>query len=85
MNELKNETFETTDFYLTCFLIATGEDLSSAERAGQKVVFSFKSNENLISRKNKYFLNGATVNPLSDLTILVRLLLVFIFIFIHFG
>jgi len=65
MNESKNEMFETSDFYLTCFLLASGEDLSSAKRIGQRVVFSFKSNEKLISRKNEYFLNGASVNPLS--------------------
>ena len=56
--------FETTDFYLACFLRCIGYDLDGARRAGQRVVFVFQDRPERPRDLMGFFSDKVTVKPL---------------------
>ena len=57
------QPFETTDFYLACFLRCKGYELSDVRPEGQRSVFVFSDAPNRRETVMSYYGNRATVRP----------------------
>jgi len=59
------KVYETSDFYLACFLICSGYELSSIRRVGARVVFVFQDKSRREDDVVAFFANRGSVKPLS--------------------
>jgi hypothetical protein len=68
MDNLKREdqfrTFETSDFYLACFLRCIGYDLGGVRRAGRRVTFLFEDRPERANDLIAFFTDKVAVKPL---------------------
>jgi hypothetical protein len=56
--------FETTDFYLACYLRCIGYDLAGLRREGQRAIFVFQDRPERPSDLMAFFGNKVQVKPL---------------------
>ena len=61
---MSQRQFETRDFYLAAFLIATGEPLASHDKVSRITVFGFQDSDELRAKTGRYFSTAATVEPI---------------------
>ena len=57
--------FETSDFYLACFLRCTGYDLVEVRRDGARVIFIFNDKHDRRDTVLAFYNNHGSVAPLS--------------------
>lgn len=57
--------FQTTDFYLACYLKAIGYRLMDVQREGQRSVFEFEDRPERRDTLMGYYNNEGTVRPLA--------------------
>jgi len=61
---MSQRQFETRDFYLAAFLIASNETLVSYNKVSRITVFGFQDSDELRSKTGQYFSTAATVEPI---------------------
>lgn len=61
---IAREQFETSDFYLACFLRCIGYELGGARRAGQRVTFMFADKPERPNDLIAFFSDRVVVKPL---------------------
>ncbi len=59
------KTFNTKDFYLSTFFIASGQPLVQHERHDGVSIFSFSKTQQLDELANRYYSFNASINPLT--------------------
>ena len=59
------DLFETTDFYLGCFLRCVGYELLDVRREGRRSVFVFRDRETRRADTMAFFNNQGSVQPLA--------------------
>lgn len=66
-NELQShgKTFDTTDFYLACFLRCAGYTLADVRPEGRRRVFVFHDQPDRRDRMIAFYNNEGTVKPLA--------------------
>ncbi len=57
--------YETTDFYLACFLRCTGYNLAELRRDGARVIFVFTDKPDRRDTVLAFYNNRGTVQPLA--------------------
>jgi len=58
-------TFDTTDFYLACFLRCAGYDLEDVRREGRRSVFVFRDRPERKAEMLAFYRNEGAVKPLA--------------------
>ena len=59
----KMQSYTTSDFYLTAFLVASGVTLDSYDRRSGKTIFRFAQNNGLDQLVREYYADHAAVSP----------------------
>ena len=59
------QAFETTDFYLACFLRCTGYELADVRREGARSIFVFRDQAGRRDTIMDFYANRASVQPLA--------------------
>ena len=59
------KVFETSDFYLACFLRYVGFDLTELRREGKRCVFVFRDKKERQANIMDFYNNKTTIHPLS--------------------
>lgn len=65
LNNADGHTFETTDFYLACFLRCIGYELLNLRREGRRSIFVFRDGPERKASMMAFYNNESAVRPLA--------------------